>query len=101
MATVTRIHKGPHPTPRPNGEDTPGMSFEDIAVSRAKMLIAGAAVASIALLGGLSYVVSNKVFSKPPSIEQIKDAPTDTKPESYNPDKEGQGRIPTSGAESE
>jgi len=94
MSNITRIKPGPYPTPRPGEADiTP--SYEEIRVSRLKLAAAAAVVAGAVLVGGI-YTAVNSV-SKPPTADQIKEEPTDTKPAGYDPDKENPSGIPTSG----
>lgn len=99
MAGVTRIRKGPHPTPR--GKEVDPLSWEDIlpdSRTRALLAIAGVAVAVSSVIGvGVAKFGEYQRKDIPTDVrssEQPKGNPSD--PETYNP-----SGIMTSGAESE
>jgi hypothetical protein len=92
MADVTRLRKGPYPTPRPSGEE---LTMEPIklGVKTRVALVGLGALAAVAATG----VLGSRLFSEPPTAEQIKNAPTDTRPQDYNPDEANPSGIPHSG----
>ncbi len=93
---IIRINQGPHPTPRPSAE-LGSPTYEEIRISRLKLGAAAAVVAAIAVVGGIAHT-SKAVFSKPPSIEDIKEGPIKAQADDFSPENSG---IPTSGNEHE